>query len=195
MVKCISKGGFDDNFTWLLSAPNGDLAIIDPCGNCCEHLKKEVLDPQTVRYILITHGHSDHFDALDDAKKLYPAAKIAGFHQAEFPRDILLKDGDTLPFGNDGISVLHTPGHSRDSVCYRYKNALFTGDTVFVGCIGFCRSPKTMADSLEKILALPDELVIYSGHDYGNTPFRSLKQERLLNPELSKEFIASLRNG
>ena len=195
MVQQIYKGGFDSNFTYLLTSENGERAIIDPCGDCAAALEKENIPENDVRYILITHGHSDHFDALDKVKRLYPASRTAGFYQAEFPRDILLKDGDTLEFGGGVIKVLHTPGHSRDSVCYLWNCSLFTGDTVFVDCIGFCRSPKTMAQSLERILSLPGELVVYPGHDYGRVPFRALAEERAENPELAPEFISALYRG
>ena len=196
MVKTIFKGGFDDNFTYLLCSENGDCAVIDPCGDCTANLKAMNIPPDSMKYILITHSHSDHFDALDEVKKIFPAAKVAAHKQAELIKDILLDDSSELEFGSSIIEVLHTPGHSRDSLCYIYKpdNALFTGDTVFISCTGFCRSPKTMAQSLERICNLPDELIIYSGHDYGEVPSRSLKEEKVKNPELSAEFIAKLRS-
>lgn len=194
MVNIISKGGFDDNFTYLLTSANGDHAVIDPCGKCAEKLKSLNIAANSLKYILITHGHSDHFDALDEIKKLFPEAKTAGYKKAEFQKDIDLDEGSRLCFGNNSIEIIHTPGHSRDSLCYIYKpdNAIFTGDTLFIGCIGFCRSPGTMAQSLTRLRSLPEELIIYSGHDYGEVQNRSLAEEKVKNPEFSPDFISKL---
>ena len=194
MVKTVYKGGFDDNLCYLLCADNGDYAIIDPCGECAKAAELQHIPPEKMKYILITHGHSDHFDALDKVKKIFPGAKTAGFRQAEFSKDIPLDDHSTLEFGCGFIEAIHTPGHSRDSLCYIYApdKALFTGDTLFIDCIGFCRSPQTMAQSLKRLRTFDGELVIYSGHDYGTVPFRTLKEEKMKNPEFSIDYIEKL---
>ena len=195
MVKTVFKGGFDDNFCYLLISANNEYAIIDPCKGCSSEIKKLGIAPENMKYIIITHGHSDHFDDLPEIKKMYPSTPVAGYKHGKFEKDIPLDDGSKLAFGSDNIEIISTPGHSRDSICciYAPDNALFTGDTLFIECIGFCRSPKTMAQTLEKLRALPDTLTVYSGHDYGCVPARTLGEEKLLNPEFSLEFIASLR--
>lgn len=194
MIKTLFKGGFDDNLTYLIHANDGCCAIVDPCGECALELERLNIPQENMKYILITHEHSDHFDALDKVKKLFPSAQTAGFRNAEFNKDIPLNDLSRLEFGNSFIEVIHTPGHSRGSLCYIYNqdNAIFTGDTLFIDCIGFCRSPKNMAQSLRRLRELPDDLTIYSGHDYGSVPFRTLAEEKLKNPEFSIEFIENL---
>lgn len=195
MVKILYQGGFDDNFCYLLSAKNNDCAIIDPCGSCCDELQKLDIPQEKLKYIIITHGHSDHFDALEEVKELFPNALVAGFRQGEFKKDIPLDEGSSLAFGSSSIEIIHAPGHSRDSICciYAPDNALFTGDTLFIDCIGFCRSPKTMAQTLERLRSLPDNLIVYPGHDYGCVKSRSLGEEKIKNPEFSPDFINSLR--
>ena len=194
MVKTLSKGGFDANLSYLICAANGDCAVVDPCGECAHKLETLNIPQENMKYILITHGHSDHFDALEKVKKLFPSAMIAGYRNAEFHKDIPLEDSSCIEFGSSFIEVFHTPGHSRDSLCYMYApdNALFTGDTLFIDCIGFCRSPKIMSQSLIRLRAMPDELIIYSGHDYGTVPYRTIKEEKIRNPEFSEEFIQNL---
>ena len=197
MVEILSKGGFDDNLSYLLTAPDGSAAIVDPCAGCAEHPALRMRDKYDFKYILLTHGHSDHFDALDEVRSLLPGVPVCAHKLFEGECDIRFADGDALAFGDSRIDVMFTPGHSRDSLVYIYKpeNALFTGDTLFVDCIGFCRSPRMMADSLEKILALPDELVVYSGHDYGSVLSRTLAEERVNNPETTPEFLEKLRRS
>ena len=108
--------------------------------------------------------------------------------------DLAAADLAELPFGRSVIKVLHTPGHSRDSVVFEYPpdRALFTGDTLFVDCIGFCRSRRKMAASLRRLRELPDDLTVYPGHDYGSVPCRTLGEEKRANPEFSPDFIARL---
>ena len=197
MVEITARGGFDDNLSYLLTAADGSAAIIDPCAECFKHPAFVMGDKYDFKYILLTHGHSDHFDSLAEVKRLLPNVPVCAHRLFEGECDIRFSDGDTLAFGGDVIEVLFTPGHSRDSLVYIYKpdNALFTGDTLFVDCIGFCRSPRLMADSLEKLLSLPDELVVYSGHDYGCVPSRTLAEERINNPEVTPDFLEKLRKS
>ena len=206
----IAREDKDDNpmigMCYVYRLADGTALIIDGGVNnqsCAKNLydtlgKLDVAKDEEGKYRItawiFTHGHSDHFDALDKVKKIFPGAKTAGFRQAEFIKDIPLDDHSTLEFGCGFIEAIHTPGHGRDSLCYIYApdKALFTGDTLFIDCIGFCRSPKTMAQSLMRLRTFDGELVIYSGHDYGTVPFRTLKEEKMKNPEFSIDYIEKL---
>ena len=104
---------------------------------------------------------------------------------------VLLDGGERLPLGGQAIEVLHTPGHTPGSACYRWGGALFTGDTLFVDYCGFAADEKALYHSLQAVLrALPDELVIYPGHDYGATPTETLGREKLKNPYLQAQDYA-----
>ena len=103
--------------------------------------------------------------------------------------------GFTAMFGGGWIEAIAMPGHTRDSIAFRLSDdsALFTGDTLFVDCIGFCRS-KDMFDTItKKLLPLPDGLVVYSGHDYGSVPFRTLGEEKKFNPYLNCPTLEAFR--
>lgn len=165
LVRQLAVGGFDHNFSYLITAENGDAALVDPTGDAdvIRHAV-ESAGPIVPRYILLTHGHLDHTSALGEALGFFPAEIIAHpLHPAAGKRSVA--DRQILPFGDGGIEVLFTPGHSRDSVCYRLTDdsALFTGDTLFVGCVGFCRSREMFRSLRTKILPLSDRLTIYSG--------------------------------
>ena len=195
MIKTIFSGGFDDNFSYLICNKEDNVtAIVDPCGDVMKLLPDDVDD---IRYILLTHGHDDHFDQLDKVLEKFPSAQLVCHREHPRANGRGFSDGDLIDFGKSRIEIISTPGHSRDSLTFLYRPdlALFTGDTLFVGCIGFCRSRKTMADSLLKLRELPEELIVYSGHNYGDVPHRKLGEEKLFNPEFSTDFIRKLASG
>ena len=108
----------------------------------------------------------------------------------ELPKEYnIVKDGDTLPFGDDVIKCIHTPGHTKGGMCYLYKDALFTGDTLFKGSVG--RSDFIGGDFNElitsiktKLMVLDNDIKVYPGHmDSSNIGY-----ERLRNPFLQDEF-------
>lgn len=185
----IPVGGFDSNFSYLILGENGDAALVDPTGDA-ELIRAELNRHETVipRYILLTHGHLDHVQALGEILEVFPGEIIAHPNNQEAGKK-RLRDGEKIPFGGEDsfIEALFTPGHSRDSVCYRLSDdsGLFTGDVLFIGCIGFCRSREMFNSLQKKILPQSGKLMVYSGHDYGPVPYRSLEEERQQNPFLN----------
>ena len=199
-VHQLAVGGFDHNFSYLAVAANGDALLVDPTGDAeviC--MAVEAAGSITPRYILLTHGHLDHTQAVGEALGFFPAEVVAHPNHPLAGRT-RLRDGQLLPFGETAVEAIFTPGHTRDSVCYRFADdsAVFTGDVLFVGCIGFCRSKEMYNSLMKKILPLADSLVVYSGHDYGPVPFRTLGEEKKLNPYLNchslEEFKAELQH-
>ena len=197
-VKQLAVGGFDNNFSYLIT--NGDeAALVDPTGDA-EVIRRALTECGNFRpcYILLTHGHLDHMQALGDIITDFPAQIIAHPYHPEAGKK-RLRDKEQLPLGDGFIEAVFTPGHSRDSVCYRLSDdsALFTGDVLFVGCIGFCRSREMFTSLTKKILPLADGLRIFSGHDYGEVPSRTLGEEKQYNPFLNcsdlEEFKEKLR--
>ena len=101
----------------------------------------------------------------------------------------LVEDGDTLPFGDGVIKCIHTPGHTKGGMCYLYKDALFTGDTLFKGSVG--RSDfiggnfnELITSIKTKLMILDDHIKVYPGHMESS----SIGFERLNNPFLKDEF-------
>ena len=199
-VHQLAVGGFDHNFSYLAFASNGDALLDDPTGDA-EVIRRavEAAGSITPRYILLTHGHLDHTQAVGEALGFFPSEVVAHPNHPLAGRT-RLRDGQLLPFGETAVEAIFTPGHTRDSVCYRFADdsAVFTGDVLFVGCIGFCRSKEMYNSLMKKILPLADSLVVYSGHDYGPVPFRTLGEEKKLNPYLNchslEEFKAELQH-
>lgn len=135
-------------------------------------------DPQ---YLLLTHTHMDHIGALPELMPILKVPLAAHASDATgllYAPEILLKDGDVVSFGKVRLEVLHTPGHTPGSLCFKLGKYLISGDTIFPGGPGNTSSPadfrqivKSIAD---KILVLPNDTEIYPGHGNSTT----LEKER-----------------
>ncbi|MDH4269725.1 MAG: MBL fold metallo-hydrolase [Dehalococcoidia bacterium] len=153
----------------LVDAPAEANVIIDK-------LKKT-----TLKYILLTHNHIDHIGALARLRvelKVPLAAHAADTGNLTPPPEILLNDGDVIWLGELKFTVLHTPGHTPGSLCFRVGRYLISGDTIFPGGPGKTSSlddfRQIIKSITEKILVLPDDTQIYPGH--GNSTV--LKKEK-----------------
>ncbi len=173
------KGGYDRNFFYIVESAR-EAAVID-CFDAkiaSDYLKNNKLK---LKYIIATHSHFDHVESCQDLQRLTKAPIVMHkLNQSDLPVD----EGAELKLGKEKLKILHTPGHTADSICILANQKLFTGDTLFVGHIGgqfYAESRVTQPKSLKRILSLPDEIEIYPGHDYGNTPTSTIKKEKETN--------------
>jgi glyoxylase-like metal-dependent hydrolase (beta-lactamase superfamily II) len=190
------------NFTYIVaSREGGEGVIIDPSFGIEPVLS--AIDEQSlrIRYILNTHSHPDHV-AGNDEVRARTGAKVGAYRSAPLGQDLPLEDGQELTVGGIPIRVLHTPGHTPDSVLYLFEGRVATGDTLFVGECGRTDlpggDPGALYDSLfSRVLQLDDATVVLPGHDYGATPTSTIGKERrtnyVLQPRTREEFIAFLR--
>lgn len=148
-----------------------------------------------VKYAVATHEHFDHVSTLRVvASKL--GAKVVAYENSPVKPDLSVADGEELRLGGKNVKVLHTPGHTEDSISLYDGREVFTGDTLFVGTIGRFerRTAQAMFKSLhDVILELPPSTVMYPGHDYGEVPFRTLGEESAANPFLSPRDFRSFQ--
>lgn len=148
-----------------------------------------------VKFAVATHEHFDHVSTINElASRL--GARVVAHENSPIECQIRVRDKEELKLGGKAVSVLHTPGHTEDSICLYDGREVFTGDTLFVGTIGrFDRErAQAMHTSLrDVILGLPPATVMYPGHDYGDVPFRTLAEERASNPFLmTRDFRSFL---
>jgi hydroxyacylglutathione hydrolase len=128
------------------------------------------------RYILLTHDHYDHTGVIVSLRarlKAPLAAHEASSYELKTPPEIYLKDGDSLALGKLIVDVLHTPGHTPGSLCFKINKYLFVGDTIFPGGPGHTETPADFREILTsitgKIFTLPDTTLILPGHGDGTT--------------------------
>ena len=175
-----------------------EAVIIDP-GLDYESEAQQIIDyieqaQLKIRYIINTHGHSDHIkgDIVFQDKYRVPicihkldAYFIESVKTDGAPPNVILEEGSIIQFGNVTLKVLHTPGHSAGSICLVGDHLVFTGDTLFAGGIGRTDFPEgSMTDmnrSLKKLEELPLNTLIYPGH--GETSI--MGEEKRVNPFLS----------
>ena len=202
--------------TYLVACPHTrEAVIIDPAGEEDKILTLIKTQGVKIKYILNTHGHSDHVLGNPKLKEVFnvpvcmheaddrffsdPAVREKSSKELGLPppdpADIRLKDNDIVEVGTLNIQVIHTPGHTPGSVCYLVDGNLFCGDTLFVGAVGSTDliggSFETLLESLEKkLIALPKETIVWPGHNYGDTPTSTIGREMEENPYIT-DFILS----
>ena len=146
-----------------------------------------------VKFAVATHEHFDHVTTLQELAQRV-GAKVVVHESSPIDCDLRVRDGEELKLGGSSVRILHTPGHTEDSICLYDGREVFTGDTLFVGTIGrFDRErAEAMYTSLhEVILKLPPRTIMYPGHDYGEVPSRTLKEEKAANPFLMTRDLRS----
>jgi len=184
----LAVGGFDDNFSYVAYAPaTGDAVVVDPCGDTAQIAAAlEPLKPLRPQYILLTHGHHDHTSGVAEVRKFF-AAPVLAHPECTFAPDRKLNDRERLPFGNGWLESRYAPGHSRDGMIYRLSDdsAIFTGDTLFIDCCGYCVAEVMYRTMREVLWPLADTNIVYSGHNYGQEPWATLGVEKRRNPFLS----------
>lgn len=204
IIKKLEVGPIMANCFILGCENTKEAAVIDPGDDADRILMTLANENLTVKYLVNTHGHFDHVGAnkrmkevtgaplaihTEDVPMLSQLSRSAasfGLAAENSPEpDLLLHDGDTVTFGDITLKVIHTPGHSRGGICLYTKGHLFAGDTLFAGSIGRTDLPGGDYDTLiasikEKLLALPDDTVVFTGHG----PETTIANEKRMNPFL-----------
>ena len=189
------------NFTYILEdEKTGEAVLVDPSWDLDAVEQLITRNNLKIKYIVNTHHHFDHTIG-NEAMTNTTGAKIIQHEASTLKHDIIVKDGDKIRFGESEVVVFHTPGHSKDSICLVGDGNILTGDTLFVGNCGRVDLPGGSANdlyhSLFDVLAKLDEnLVMYSGHNYGTKPASTLGHEKetnfVMQPRTEAEFVELL---
>ena len=187
------KGGYDHNFTYIVEGGN-ECFIVDPAfpfEDVMAYIKQKSL---TLQFVIFLHSHFDHILDLDKYRE--KEIPIYGHESTPIGVQKKLKEGDKIGVSDAKFEVLHTPGHKSDCICLYDGKNIFTSDTLFVDSCGRVdlpgSDPEKMVTTLERLKELPDDTIIYPGHDYGSSPTSTIGREKQNNRFLKmtkEEFL------
>jgi len=178
-------------FTYLMATDYGQSAIIiDPVLERF-NLYKQLISEYDLTLVatLETHIHADHITASGLLRQAYRCDIILHHQEVTSPGVLHVVGGQHLNFNDLHLTVIHTPGHAPDSLCYLMDNQVFTGDTLLIrgtGRTDFQKGdPYAAYDSLfNKLLTLPDNTLVYPGHSYNGINVSTIGEEKQFNPRL-----------
>ncbi len=201
-IQKITCSALGTNLYVLTDVASGKQAIVDcpPVRNKQLQFLTEKLTGK-LEYIFLTHGHFDHILGLGDVQERFGGKIVIHKNDEEclsdhekalcrwmpvnpphYKADVVLQGGEVLELGESRFEVLHTPGHTKGSVCYKCEDVLFSGDTLFRETCGRVDFPggdaNEMQNSLNRLVALQGDLRVLPGHNEETT----LSHERQYNP-------------
>jgi len=192
-------------YTYLLAGrQGGEALIIDPVIENVDHYLQliEELD-LTLLKAIDTHVHADHITGLGELRDATKCVTVMGRHSKVDMVSMRVEDGDKIEIDGVVLDVFYTPGHTDDSYCFVMPDRVFTGDTLLIRGTGRTDfqhgSPQAAYDSLfNKLLKLPEDTLVYPGHDYKGDTVSTIGEERAFNPRLqvksAQEYAAIMDN-
>jgi glyoxylase-like metal-dependent hydrolase (beta-lactamase superfamily II) len=205
------------NFVYLIgSMESRKIAVVDAAWEIDEILRIAAQDGMELTHAFVTHTHPDHvggrfagveIEGITELLSKSKAKVVVHKVEAEFlkglaPSDIVkAESGDKIDVGGIEIQLLHTPGHTPGSQCFLVENRIVSGDTLFIGSCGRVdlpgSNPEQMYYSLtQKLMALPDDTVLFPGHNYSDRTTSTMGEQKRINPYLQfhslKEFLAAM---
>jgi len=184
-------------YTYLIASDSGrEAVIIDPVKNQLP-LYTQLINELDLKLVaaIDTHVHADHITALGSLRESTQCVSIMGEQSKAECVSTTIKEGEEIDFDGMSLKAIYTPGHTDDSYSFLLDDKLFTGDTLLVRGTG--RTDFQNGDSyaqydsiFNKLLKLPDETIVYPGHDYRGQTSSSIWEERLFNPRLQVKSAA-----
>ena len=204
----IFKQVFDtktSTYTYLIASAKGrEAVIIDPV---IENVNKYIqllrdLDLKLVK-VIDTHIHADHVTGASKLKQVTNCATLMGEHTPADAVEIKVKDNELINIDGLNIRSIYTPGHTAESYSFLLDNYLFSGDALLINGTGRTdfqngNSKDSYHSIFDKLLKLPEETLLYPGHDYNGEKVSTIEKEKKFNPRLQvknvDEYIEIMSN-
>ena len=208
------------NYVYLVgSMETRKIAVVDAAWDIDEILRLAAEDDMEVTHALVTHTHPDHvggrfagteIEGVQELLNQCKAKVVVHKAEAEFLTGLSASDivkaesGDKIDIGGVQVQLVHTPGHTPGSQCFLVDKRLVSGDTLFIGSCGRIdlpgSDPEQMYYSLtQKLMGLPDETLLFPGHNYSIQQTSTIAEEKQNNPYLQfhslKQFLAAMGYG
>jgi glyoxylase-like metal-dependent hydrolase (beta-lactamase superfamily II) len=205
------------NYVYLVgSLETRKVAVVDAAWEIDTILKIAKQDEMEITHAFVTHTHPDHvgggfagmeIDGVTELLEKCKAKVVVHKAEAEFLKGLSASDliktdhGDKIVVGGIEIELMHTPGHTPGSQCFLVDNRIVSGDTLFIDACGRVDfpggNPEQMYNSLtQKLMALPDETILFPGHNYARLPHATIGEQKKTNPYLKftslKQFLVAM---
>jgi hydroxyacylglutathione hydrolase len=205
------------NYVYLIgSTETRKAAVVDAAWEIDTILKVARQDEMEITHAFVTHTHPDHvgggfagmeIDGVTELLEKCKAKVVVHKAEAEFIKGLSSSDmiksdnGDKVDVGGVEIQLMHTPGHTPGSQCFLVDNRIVSGDTLFIDACGRVDfpggNPEQMYNSLtQKLMALPDEIILFPGHNYAALPHATMGEQKKTNPYLRsaslKQFLSAM---
>lgn len=182
------------NYEYLIACPETKEAVwVDPAWDASVVLQKAQELDLTLKGLLVTHTHFDHVNKVPEVLKSLDLPVYIHEKEKSFIADVrenvrAVNGGESLAVGKLEVTFLHTPGHTPGSQCFLVGDCLVSGDTLFIDSCGRTDlpggSPEEMFHSLQRLKSLPDETILYPGHNYAPERSTTLGSQKQRNPVL-----------
>ncbi len=205
------------NYVYLIgSTETRKVAVVDAAWEIDTILKIAAQDEMEIIHAFVTHTHPDHvgggfagmeIDGVTELLEKCKAKVVVHKAEAEFLKGLSSSDmiksdnGDKIDVGGVEIQLMHTPGHTPGSQCFLIDGRIVSGDTLFIDACGRVDfpggNPEQMYNSLtQKLMALPDDTILFPGHNYAAKPHATLGEQKKTNPYLKftslKQFLGAM---
>lgn len=192
-------------YTYLVAADyNKEAIIIDPVISKTEQYIKFIKElGLTLKYVFDTHVHADHITAAGKLREVTGCTTILGVETGARCVNQTITDQEKIIIEDLEFMAIKTPGHTQDSYCLYTNGMVFTGDTLFIRGTGRtdfqAGNPEEQYDSIvRKLFTLPENTIVYPGHDYNGNTSSTIYEEKNFNPRLAgknrEEFVAIMNN-
>ena len=195
----IFKQVFDkksSTYTYLIASAKGrEAIIIDPVLENVE-IYTNLLNQLDLKLVKVvdTHIHADHITGASDLRTKTSCATVMGENTPADTVDIKLKDDESIKIDHLEIKAIYTPGHTSDSYSFLMDNYLFSGDTLLINGTGRTdfqngNSKDAYNSIFNRLLKLPEDTILYPGHDYNGKEFSTIGKEKKFNPRLQVKDV------